>query len=61
MSKMICGKCGVAMEPRKAKLRYLGHEFWEELPSCPICGQVYISEELAIGKIRTLESTLEEK
>lgn len=58
---MICDKCGVELQPMPAKLTYLGHQFTETLPSCPECGMVFISEEIATGKIAKLEEELEEK
>lgn len=58
---MICDKCGLELEPRPTKLSYLGYDFTEKLPCCPKCGMVYISEELAAGKIARLEEDMEEK
>ena len=58
---MTCDKCGVKLQPRQVELSYLGHRFTEELPCCPKCGMVYISDELASGKIARLEEGFEEK
>jgi hypothetical protein len=36
-------------------------KFEEELLKCPECSQVFIPEDLAMGKILDVESALEEK
>ena len=33
----------------------------EELPCCPVCGRVFISAELAEGRIAEVEQMLEDK
>lgn len=58
---MICDKCGVEMAPGEVRLSYLGNDFTEELPRCPLCGQTYISEKLALGKMAQVEEEFEEK
>ena len=32
-----------------------------ELPLCPVCGFVYVPEELAVGKVLAVEKALEDK
>ena len=59
--KVICGKCEREMEPKEVALTYLGHQVTAELPVCPVCGQVYISEEVVSGKIHRVEQLLEDK
>ena len=59
--KIICEKCGVELVEEKTILRYLDFEFPADLPRCPQCGQVYISEELVQGKVSQVEATLEDK
>jgi hypothetical protein len=49
------------MERMPTKLAYLNHEFTHELLRCPACGQVYIPEDLATGKISEVETMLEDK
>jgi uncharacterized protein (DUF2225 family) len=49
------------MEKIRTKLAYLNHEFSHELLRCPVCGQVYIPEELANGRISEVETMLEDK
>ena len=56
-----CGKCGLNLEPAPVTLEYLGNEFTTELPRCPSCGLVMISEELALGKMAEVEQILEDK
>lgn len=58
---MKCVQCGVSLEMKKATFIYLDHEMYHEVPCCPICGQVYISEELALGKMHQVEIQLEDK
>ena len=57
----ICAKCGVNLEPAQVTVEYLGNEFVAELPRCPGCGLVLISEELASGKMAEVEQILEDK
>ncbi len=59
--KILCDNCGVELEERKVLLRYLDFEFPADLPCCPQCGQVYISEDLVKGKVSQVEATLEDK
>ncbi len=58
---LICDLCGVNLEPRKTHFTYLGHAFSTELPACPVCGQVFISEELVKGRMAKVEMELEDK
>ena len=56
-----CCKCHKKLVLRKTQFHYMGFSFHTDLPCCPCCGQVYISEELARGKIAEVEMELEEK
>jgi ribosomal protein S27AE len=58
---LMCARCGIPLEPAKAQFGYLGHKFHAEVPRCPKCGQVFISEELARGRIAEAEASLEDK
>ena len=58
---LICAKCQVPMVPGKVKATYLGSSFEVELPRCPSCGFVYVSEALAQGKMLQVEQALEDK
>jgi hypothetical protein len=61
MKEIICSKCNVPVEMAKCKFSYLKLEFNSEVPRCPVCGQVYLSEELVRDRIHQVESNLEEK
>ena len=61
MSEIICTKCKVPLQMQKTRFQYLGHELHSEVPRCPQCGQVYLSEELVNGKVASVESGLEYK
>jgi ribosomal protein S27AE len=56
-----CGKCGVALVMKKTSFSYLGHSFGHEVLRCPQCGKVFISKELAEGKMAQVEEQLEDK
>ncbi|MEG1929648.1 MAG: hypothetical protein RR131_00775 [Anaerovorax sp.] len=57
----ICYKCHVEMEPMEAQFSYLDRIFRHKVLRCPQCGQVFIPEELATGRMHEVESALEEK
>lgn len=59
--ELYCLKCNVPLEPIKTTFRYLKHEFYVEVPRCPVCGQAYVSEELANGRMANVERSLEDK
>ena len=59
--RLQCLKCGVPLEKNRAKFLYLGNGFPVELPVCPVCGFVYVPEELAMGKVASVERALEDK
>ncbi len=59
--KKICSQCDVALTPMKATFRYLKRSFEHEVLRCPSCGQVYIPEDLAKGRMAQVEASLEEK
>jgi YgiT-type zinc finger domain-containing protein len=58
---LICFKCQKELELRKTDFTYLGHTFYADLPRCPQCGQVYISEELVRNRIAEVEMNMEDK
>jgi len=39
----------------------MGHTFHTDLPKCPKCGQIFISEDMAKGKMAEVETELEDK
>lgn len=57
----ICQKCQIPLENGKVALSYMGNYFPIEMPRCPKCGNFYIPEELAMGKILQVEQALEDK
>ncbi len=59
--KLLCRKCRVLLVKDKAKFMYLDNGFPVELPVCPVCGFVYVPEELAMGKVLSVEKALEDK
>ena len=56
-----CRKCRAALVVKKVSFEYLKQNFFTEIPACPVCGQVYVPEELAKGKMADVERNLEEK
>lgn len=60
-SNWLCTKCSLPLEIGRVNIGYLGEFFPVELPRCPKCGQAYISEELALGKMADVERLLEDK
>ena len=58
---LICVKCNQLLVPQKITLSYMNSAFPVELPACPVCGMVYIPEELATGRILHVEKSLEDK
>ena len=57
----MCDKCQKALVAQKVKVRYLEGNFEVELLKCPECNMVFISEDLALGKILEVEKSLEDK
>ena len=56
-----CGRCKCDLVPKKVVLEYMGHSVSHDLPVCPKCGKVFISKELAEGRMCEVEQTLEDK
>lgn len=59
--QVICCRCNCPLETKRVGFAYLGQMFDTDLPACPQCGQVYIPEELARGKMSEVEMALEDK
>ncbi len=57
----ICQACNRELVPRKTDFSYLGHSFYADILACPQCGQVFIPEEMARGRIAEVEMRLEDK
>lgn len=60
-SEMVCLKCNVPLEIGRVQISYLDSAFPVDLPKCPKCGQVFIPEDLALGKMLEVEQMLEDK
>ena len=58
---LICNRCDVELTDVKTQFSYLGHTFHTDVPRCPECGQVFIPEELASGRMSEAEMSLEDK
>ncbi len=58
---LMCAKCKRPMVLAKVTVSYLGNEFPYDLPKCPGCGKVHVSETLATGKMLEVEQLLEDK
>ena len=61
VEKWMCACCKCALEIRKVSVGYMGSKVPVDLPVCPKCGQVYVPEALATGKMAEVEKTLEDK
>jgi hypothetical protein len=59
--ELLCAACQTPLVLAKVNVAYLGNAFPVDLPRCPSCGQVYVSEELALGKMVEVEKQLEDK
>ncbi len=57
----LCARCGVPLVMGKVNVGYLDSAFPVDLPHCPVCGQVLIAEDLALGKMADVEKQLEDK
>ncbi len=58
---LICTACHIPLTEEKTHFSYLGHAFSTTLLQCPGCGQVFIPEELARGRMAEVEQILEDK
>jgi hypothetical protein len=60
-SDLVCLRCEQPLVMTKVTVAYLGNKFPYDLPRCPGCGKVYVSELLATGKMLEVEQILEDK
>ena len=58
---MVCAKCNKELIPSKVNLDYLGHQVSQEFLVCPICGNLFIPEDVVTDKMQKLEDQLEDK
>ena len=56
-----CNKCGEDLVTKKVVFGYMNRSFSHEVPVCPKCGKVYISQSLAEGRMVEVEEALEDK
>ena len=56
-----CARCRRPLEPAQVSVSYLGNAYPVELLQCKQCGQVFVPEDLALGKMAEVEQTLEDK
>ena len=56
-----CAKCEIPLQVGKVDIAYLGSKFPVDLLQCPQCGQAFVPEELALGKMAEVEKILEDK
>jgi uncharacterized Zn finger protein len=54
-------QCDVRLEPMEAHFTYLKRSFRHVVLRCPECGLVYISEDVAEGRMKQVETALEDK
>jgi hypothetical protein len=58
---LMCYRCQKELKPAKTFFTYLGHSFYADILKCPECGEVYIPEDLAKGRLAQTEMLLEDK
>ena len=61
LDDLLCARCETPLQQGKVIASYMGQTFPVDLPICPTCGFVYISEELAYGRMLKVEQALEDK
>jgi hypothetical protein len=59
--KLVCAACDRPLVIGPVKASYLGQTFPVDLPHCPGCGFVYVSPDLADGRMLKVEQALEDK
>lgn len=57
----LCAACDLQLQMAVVKLTYLDETFAADLPSCPNCHQVFVSEEQAVVRMAQAERMLEDK
>ena len=56
-----CAKCGEKLVMKRNVFHYMGRSFGHEVPTCPKCGKMFISKELAEGRMAEVEALMEDK
>ena len=59
--QMKCSICDRPLEEAGVKFSYLGSTFALTALRCPVCGNIYIPEELVDGRISYTEGFLEDR
>ena len=57
----LCAACELPLVVATVKLAYLDETFAVDLPACPACQRVFVSEENAVVKMAMAEKMLEDK
>ncbi len=57
----ICEKCSLPLTAGKTQAFYLGSAFSLAVLTCPGCGMVLVTEEMAVAKMAEAEQILEDK
>ena len=58
---LVCLKCDRKLSYDNTALYYMGNRVSEKFLRCPVCKQVYIPEEVVLGKMAEAEESLEDK
>lgn len=56
-----CAVCRNPLVMGPVVVSYMGSQFTTDLPKCPDCGWVLITQEVAMGKMLEVEQILEDK
>jgi hypothetical protein len=56
-----CTACALPLELATVKLAYMDETFAVDIPACPACQRVFVSEEQAVAKMALAERMLEDK
>ena len=56
-----CATCDAALVPKNTIFSYMGMTFSYETLRCPVCGMVFITKDLADGKMAEVEQLMEDK
>ena len=57
----VCARCDVPLEMAAVQLAYLDETFAVDIPACPSCQRVLVTEENAVVKMAMAERMLEDK
>ena len=56
-----CGRCAKPLTIGRVTVSYMKTRFTVEMLRCPACQTVFVSEDLALGKMKEAETALEDK